>query len=235
MTRVLIVDDEPAILRGVGIALAAAGYDVDAAATAQQALVKAAERTLSVIVLDLGLPDRDGLELLRQLRSIDPHVPIVVLSAQDQLDTRVAALDQGADDFVPKPFGMPELLARIRVALRHAERMHTVALESTVLERGELIIDTTTRTVTVRGHDVVLTKTQFDVLLCLARHEGRVLTHRMIAREIRGDAVAVEPENLRVVVSQLRKRIEVDPAHPTLIHTEIGVGYRFTSTPSTSV
>jgi two-component system KDP operon response regulator KdpE len=230
VSRILVVDDEPAILRSVGLALAASGHEVEAAATARQALAKASTRTLSAIVLDLGLPDLDGLELLRQLRSVDPNVPIVVLSARDALDTRVAALDEGADDFVPKPFGMPELLARVRVALRHAHQAQTAPLESTRLERGPLVIDTGSREVRVDGRVVTLTKTQFDVLLCLARSDGRVLTHRMLAREVWGDESAVEPENLRVVISHVRKAIERDPAHPRLVRTEIGVGYRFCGT-----
>lgn len=227
MTRILVIDDEPAILRAVGIALDAHGYDVEVAASGKQALAKATGAGFALVVLDLGLPDLDGLELLRQLRAIDRNVPIIVLSAWQELETRVAALDQGADDFVPKPFGMPELLARVRVALRHAERAGNIPLEAAVIERGPITIDTARHTVTAHDHTVSLTPTQYRLLLCMAKHPERVLTHRMITQEVWGPEARVEPENLRVVVSQLRKRIELDPGNPQLVVTELGVGYRF--------
>jgi two-component system KDP operon response regulator KdpE len=227
MTRILVVDDEPPILRAVGIAIAANGYEVEPAATARQALVKASGSGFALIVLDLGLPDLDGLELLRRLRALDRTVPIIVLSAWQEIGTRVAALDQGADDFVPKPFGMPELLARVRVALRHAGRAGRGSFESAIVQRGRVVIDTARRVVAVDGREVALTRTQYQLLLCLARQPERVLTHRAIASEVWGDDARVEAENLRVVVSQLRKRIEPDPANPSIILTELGVGYRF--------
>jgi two-component system KDP operon response regulator KdpE len=232
VTRVLVIDDEPSILRAVTIALSAHGFEVDVAATAKQALVKASGSSYAVIILDLGLPDLDGMELLRRLRELDRVVPILVLSAWQELETRVAALDEGADDFVPKPFGMPELLARIRVALRHARRGGTVPLEEPQLRFGELVIDTATRSVAVRGAQVELTRTQYQLLLFLARNPERVLTHQMIADNVWGPETHVEPENIRVVVSQLRKRIEVDSSDPHVIVTELGVGYRFLPPPT---
>jgi two-component system KDP operon response regulator KdpE len=233
MTRILVVDDEPAILRAVGIALAAHDYDVEVAATAQQAIGKASGSSFALVILDLGLPDMDGLETLRQLLAVAPTVPIIVLSAWQDIDTRVAALDQGAADFVPKPFGMPELLARIRVALRSSARADTAPLEDALVVQGDLSIDTSRRQVTVRGLPVTLTRIQYQLLLYLARNPERVLTRRMIAEHVWGPEAHVEAENLRVVVSQLRRGIELDPSHPRFIVTEFGVGYRFV--PSTEL
>lgn len=225
--RVLVIDDEPAILRAVGIALSAHDYVVEAAPTARHALAKASGMSFDLIILDLGLPDLDGLELLRQLRALDPTVPILVLSAWQEIDTRVSALDLGADDFIPKPFSMQELLARVRVALRHADHAGRASLESTIVTRGPITIDTAKREVTSHGEPVTLTRTQYQLLMCFMRHPDRVLTRHAITTDVWGPDAIVEPENLRVVVSQLRKKIEPDPAHPTLILTELGVGYRF--------
>lgn len=227
MTRILVVDDEPAILRAVGIALGAHQYDVDVAATAQQAIAKASGSSFALVVLDLGLPDLDGLETLRRLLAVAPTVPVIVLSAWQDIDTRVAALDQGAADFVPKPFGMPELLARIRVALRSTARADAAPLEDARITQGDLTIDTARRRVTVRGRDVSLPRIQYQLLLYFARNPERVLTRRMIAEHVWGPDSHVEAENLRVVVSQLRRCIEVDPGQPRFIVTEFGVGYRF--------
>jgi len=225
--RILVIDDEPAILRAIGIALRSHGYEVDAAATGRQALAKASGSSHQLVILDLGLPDLDGLELLRQLRVLDRTVPIVILSAWQEIDTRVAALDLGADDFVPKPFSMPELLARVRVALRHAEHAGRTPLEATQIVRGPISIDTARREVRVRGQLVSLTRTQYQLLICFARHPDRVLTRNAITAEVWGPDATIEPENLRVVVSQLRKRIELDARDPHIICTELGVGYRF--------
>ncbi|MBC7644343.1 MAG: response regulator transcription factor [Thermoleophilia bacterium] len=225
--RILVVDDEPAILRAIGIALQAHGYEVDAAASGKQALAKASGSSHQLVILDLGLPDLDGLELLRQLRVLDRTVPIVILSAWQEIDTRVAALDLGADDFVPKPFSMPELLARVRVALRHADHAGRMPLEATSIVRGPIVIDTARREVRARGELIALTRTQYQLLICFARHPDRVLTRTAITAEVWGPDATIEPENLRVVVSHLRKRIEPDASEPHIILTEPGVGYRF--------
>lgn len=229
MTRILIVDDEPAIVRSLTIALSANDYDHDVAGTAKQAVAKVSRGTYSAVLLDLGLPDSSGLDVIARVRALDPHLPIIVLSAWQEIETRVAALDLGADDYVPKPFSMPELLARVRVALRHRrEDAGTLPAQATVTELGELRIDHDARRVTVRGSEVELTRTQYETLVYFARHPNRVLTHRSIIAAVWPPDVHVDPQNLRVVISQLRKKIERDPADPTLICTDLGVGYRLT-------
>ena len=228
MTRILVVDDEPAIVRAVAIALEAHGHQVDVASGGQQAVAKASATHHDAIILDLGLPDLDGLEVIRRVRAIEHAVPIIVLSAWDDIATRVEALDLGADDFVPKPFGMPELLARVRVALRHATPQAAIGEPPpTVRDFGRLHVDADRREVRVDGELVDLTRTQFDLLWLLCSHPGRVLTHRYISDEVWGRGELVDPQNLRVVVSQVRKRIERDPGEPRLIRTELGIGYRF--------
>jgi two-component system KDP operon response regulator KdpE len=229
--RLLLVDDEPAVLRALGVALGANGFQTTATLTGEDAVAKAAGGVFNLVLLDLGLPGIDGLEVIRRVRTFAATLPIIVLSAHGDDDTKVRALDLGADDYVEKPFAMPELLARIRVALRHAERFVTSGLESGVIERGEIEIDLATRSVRVRGQAVELTPTQYDLLLCFARHPGRVLTHRAIVSEVWGSPDAAGAENLRVVVSQLRRKIEADPARPRTIVTDPGVGYRFLPTP----
>jgi two-component system KDP operon response regulator KdpE len=226
--RLLVVDDEPAVLRAVGVALDAHGYEVSAATTGEQAVQRAAAATPDLVVLDLGLPGIDGLEVIRRLRAFLPSTPIIVLSAWSEDETKVRALDLGADDYVVKPFAIPELLARVRVGLRHAERERSGARdEGARLVRGPIEIDSSTREVFVRGEPLQLTPTQFDLLLCFAHHPGRVLTQRTIVTEVWGDPDAADAQNLRVFVSQLRRRIELDPRRPALIVTDPGVGYRF--------
>lgn len=229
MKRVLVVDDEPAILRAVTIALRANEYEVEVAATGRQAVAKASASVFDAIILDLGLPDFDGLEVIRQVRVLAPSVPIIVLSAWQEIDMRVRALDLGADDYLPKPFGMPELLARLRVALRHARREGAVLDEPDgTIERGELAIDLARREVSLRGEPVELTRTQFELLVYLATHPDRVLTNHAITSAVWGPDADVDPRNLRVVISQIRKRIERDTSNPEYIRTDLGVGYRFT-------
>jgi len=226
--RVLVVDDEPAVLRAIGVALESQGYDVQAATTGEQAVARAAAVAPDLILLDLGLPGFDGLEVIRRVRAFLDSTPIIVLSAWGEDETKVRALDLGADDYVVKPFALPELLARVRVGLRHAEREATGArVEASQLVRGPISIDTASREVRVRDEPVVLTPTQYDLLLCFARHPGRVLTHRMIVAEVWGDPDASDAQNLRVFVSQLRRKVEADPRRPELIVTDPGVGYRF--------
>jgi len=190
MTRVLVIDDEPAILRAAQVAFTANGFEVVVAATGMQGVAKAASASVQLVVVDLGLPDIDGLEVIRRIRAVDRSIPIIVLSAWEQVDTKVQALDLGADDYVEKPFSMPELLARMRVVLRR--RTEPGAGEGgsdavgDVLERGPVRIDFAHRTVEVRGDAVELTRTQFDLLACFARHPHRILTHRAIAHEVWG-------------------------------------------------
>jgi two-component system KDP operon response regulator KdpE len=225
--RILIVDDEPTILRALRHALEAHGYEIDAAMTGEQAVARTADLAPDLVILDLGLPGIDGLETIRRIRSFDPLVPILVLSAHGDDDSKVRALDLGADDYVAKPFSMPELLARVRAALRHGDR--AAPLEATVVERGDITLDLVRREVTVAGRPVSLTRTQFDLLVCFARHPDRVLTHRLLAAEVWGDPDAAESANIRVFVSQLRRRLE--PMRPSRIVTEPGVGYRFVPHP----
>lgn len=225
--RILVIDDEPAILRAMQLALTANNYDTLVAATGKQGVAKATSTNLDLIILDLGLPDIDGIEVVRQVRSIDQRTPIIILSAQQELDTKIRALDLGADDYVEKPFNMPELLARVRVALRRQTHSSKAGHESTVITAGPLKIDLDKRTVVARDSNVELTRTQFDVLAYLARHPHRVLTHRAITNSAWGADHDIDPTNLRVVISNIRKRIEPDPSHPTLIRTVVGIGYTF--------
>ena len=225
--RILVVDDEPAVLRALTVALEAHDYEVVAASTGEAAVARAADSSPRVIVLDLGLPGIDGLEVIRRVRAFLAATPIVVLSAWGDDAVKVEALDLGADDYVAKPFAMPELLARLRVALRHADRSDGAAAESAVLHRGDIEIDVPDRRVRVRGAEVPLTRTQFALLLLFARHPARVLTHRTIVDAVWGDPDAADAANLRVFISQLRRRIEPDPHRPRRIVTDPGVGYRF--------
>jgi len=220
---ILVVDDEPAITRALTAALTARGYGVVAAATGKEALDQVMLATPTAIVLDLGLPDVDGIEVCRRIRTWS-DVPIIVLTAEGSEDRKVAALDEGADDYVTKPFSMPELLARLRVALRHRRPAGSV-LDEAVLEVGDLRIDVGLRSVAVRGRSVDLTPKEFGFLVVLARHPGRVVTHRMILQEVWGPEFGTETQYLRVYASQLRKKLDDDPERPRLV-TEPGVGYR---------
>ena len=225
--RILLCDDEPAVLRALCVALESHGYAVTPAATGEQAVARAAAETPNVVLLDLGLPGIDGLETIRRLRAFLPVTPIIVLSAWGEDETKVEALDLGADDYVEKPFAMPELLARIRVAIRHAQRSDGSSVEASRLVRGDIELDLGARRVQVRGIEVALTRTQFDLLVAFARHPGRVLTHRALVGEVWGDPDASDPSNLRVFISALRRLVEPDPGHPERIETVAGVGYRF--------
>ena len=222
MTSVLVVDDESAILRAVGAGLRARGYEVEAVATGQAAIDAVAVRPPDVVVLDLNLPDIDGVEVCRRIRSWS-DVPIIVLSAEGSDTRKVVALDEGADDYVTKPFSMPELLARVRVALRH--RTAEAPDAEAVLVVGDLRIDVARREVSVGGRPVELTPKEFGFLALLARWPGRVLTHRMILQDVWGPEYGTETQYLRVYASQLRKKLGDDPARPRLV-TEPGVGYR---------
>ena len=223
MTVVLVVDDEPAIRRSVSAGLSARDYEVRTASTGEEGLASVAADPPDLVILDLGLPDLDGVDVCRRLRQWT-QVPIVVLSAEASDYRKVLALDEGADDYVTKPFSMPELLARVRVALRH----RTVAsgqAEATELGVGDLTVDLARHRVTVDGREVELTPKEFDFLALLARWPGRVLTHRAILQDVWGPEYGHETHYLRVYASQLRKKLHDDPSRPRLV-TEPGVGYR---------
>ena len=224
--RILVVDDEAAILRAVGAGLRARGYETFLARTAAEGLAEAAERTPDLLILDLGLPDMDGVEVCRRLRSWS-DVPIIVLSAEGSEHRKIVALDEGADDYVTKPFSMPELLARVRVALRHRGRAGEdgAATLSSSFAVGDLVVDVARHRVAVGGRSVELTPKEFAFLALLARWPGRVLTHRMILQEVWGPEYGTETQYLRVYASQLRKKLADDPRAPRLV-TEPGVGYR---------
>jgi two-component system, OmpR family, KDP operon response regulator KdpE len=219
--RVLVVDDEPAIRRFLHVSLTAHGYLVLEAATGQAALAAAATQHPDIIVLDLGLPDVDGVDVTRMLREWS-HIPVIILSVRGQEQDKIAALDAGADDYLTKPFGMGELLARLRASLRRASR---VASEP-VFSNGELVMDLARHLVTVAGSEVQLTPTEYDLLRVLVTHAGQVLTHRHLLHDVWGAGYEQETHILRVNISNLRRKIEPDPARPSYILTEPGVGYR---------
>ena len=221
--RVLVVDDEPQIHRVLRPALTACGYEVLEAATGRDALRIIATSAPDVIVLDLGLPDMDGKDVLREARAFC-SIPIVILSARDREAEKIAALDLGADDYLEKPFGIGELLARLRTALRHSGRSHG---ESSRIETAGLSIDFASRLVTKNGAKIKLTPKEYDILATLARHAGRPLTHRQVLLAVWGPAHQNDTQYLRVYVGQLRSKIEDDGSTPQIILTEPGVGYRF--------
>ena len=223
MTVVLVVDDERSIRRAVEAGLQARGYEVRHAATGQEALDATALENPDVLVLDLGLPDIDGVEVCRRIRSWS-DVPIIVLTAEGSDERKLRAFDEGADDYVTKPFSMPELVARVGVALRHRHAVGRGA-DETVLDVGDLRVDLFRHTVTVAGREIDLTPKEFGFLAFLARWPGRVLTHRTILQEVWGAEYGTETQYLRVYASQLRRKLEDDPARPRLV-TEPGVGYR---------
>ena len=218
--RILVVDDEPQILRAVQMKLRGAGYTVETAATAQEALMKAAMRPPEAVILDVLLPDGSGTDVCRELRGWS-SAPILVLSAVGEEREKIAALDAGADDYVTKPFSGDELLARLRATLRRAR-----PVGRPVIEISDLRIDLEKRAVTMGGELVSLTPIEYDLLRLLAENEGKLLTHPTILREIWGPAYREESNYLHVYVSHLRRKIEPDPARPRYILTQAGVGYR---------
>lgn len=222
-TRVLIVDDEPQIQRFLRPGLTAGGYEVASAGTGREAVKAIAATAPDVVILDLGLPDMDGMEVIVQVRAWS-RVPIVVLSARDREAEKIAALDLGADDYVNKPFGIGELMARLRTALRH--RATSAGQPATYQSHG-LAVDTLAHTVTRDGAHVRLTPKEFDLLLMLVRNAGRVVTHRQLLSAVWGPAHVEDTQYLRVFIGQLRQKIEVEPTEPRLLLTEPGVGYRF--------
>ena len=221
--RILLVDDEVSIQRALGPLLRSRGYDVDIAASGEEALAAVRAQPPDLVVLDLGLPDMNGVELCRRVRAASP-VPIVVLSARGAEGDKVSLLDLGADDYVTKPFGPEELLARIRVALR---RVSNGDEPTGRLQLGDLAIDYDRRRVRRGDAEIRLTPKEFELLTLLMRNPGRVLTHRAILKAIWGANAVNQPEHLWVLVGQLRKKIELDPANPKYLLTEPWVGYRF--------
>jgi len=221
---VLIVEDELPVRRFIRSSMSAHGYQIAEASTTAEALAMATSRTPDIILLDLGLPDGDGLDFTRRVREWS-RVPIIVISARGREEDKVVALDSGADDYLTKPFSVNELLARVRVALRHAQARGSDS-DDIRFEFGTLRIDMSRREVTVEGRDVHLTPIEYKLLTLLARNAGRVLTHRQIIKEIWGASYAEEAHHVRVHMSELRKKIESDPARPKLLTTEPGVGYR---------
>ena len=220
MSRVLVVDDEPQILRALQTSLRGAGYDVDTATTGEQALTAAALRAPDAVILDLVLPDQRGTDVSRELRAWS-SVPIIVLSVVGDEAEKVAALDAGADDYVTKPFSVEELLARLRAVLRRR-----AGDAGPVIDVGGLVIDVPERVVSRAGERIKLTPHEFDLLRVLAQSRGKLLTHRMLLREVWGPSYQAEAHYLHVYVSHLRSKIEPDPSRPRYILTEPGAGYR---------
>jgi two-component system, OmpR family, KDP operon response regulator KdpE len=223
-TRVLVVDDEPQIRRFLKTTLEVNSYDVALAETGRMALEQVTAWRPDVLLLDLGLPEIDGIEVCRRVREWS-DVPIIILSVRDREDDKVTALNLGADDYLTKPFGTGELLARIQVALRHATQRHKP--QEPVIRAGDLRLNLALRQVQRGAEEIHLTPTEYELLKALATQAGKVLTHRMLLRAVWGSAYEQDVPTLRVFVTQLRRKIEADPAHPTHILTEPGIGYRF--------
>lgn len=220
-TRVLVVDDEPAIRRFLRASLTGQGYDIVEAEDGARALAEISRRQPDVVVLDLGLPDIDGLEIIRRLRQGGNAAPIIVLSSRGDEPGKVEALDLGADDYVTKPFGVDELLARLRAAMRHKLQRQG---EAPVFRSGDLAVDLVRRLVTVDEAEVKLSPREYDLLRLLVAHAGKVMTHRFILKEVWG--VETDVRYLRIYIRQLRQKIEKTPERPRHIQTETGVGYR---------
>jgi two-component system KDP operon response regulator KdpE len=220
--HILIVDDERPIRRFLKASLDAHGFLISEAATGNEAILEVAQASPDIIILDLGLPDLDGTEVTRRIREWS-QVPIIILSVRDRENDKISALDAGADDYLTKPFSLGELMARIRVAMRHADHPD----EDPVFQIGDLVIDLARRMVTIRGSEVALTPTEYDLLRILIQKAGKVLTHRHLLRQVWGNTYETETHLLRVNISNLRRKIELDPAQPQYILTEPGVGYRF--------
>jgi two-component system KDP operon response regulator KdpE len=224
--HILVIDDEPQILRALYTILTEKHFKVTTASRGEEGLTLAAASVPDIVILDLGLPDMDGVEVCARLREWT-QCPIIVLSVRDSEGDKVAALDKGADDYLTKPFGIEELMARVRVALRHTAQAKDG--QTSVVHAGSLIIDLAWHVVTREGKEVKLTAKEFNLLAYLAANRGRVLTHRTILSYVWGPADADHTEYLRVYMRQLRKKLEVDPERPQYILTEPGVGYRFVS------
>jgi two-component system KDP operon response regulator KdpE len=221
-TTILIVDDEPAIRRFLRTSLAAQDFVIVEAPDGTTAIAAVARDKPDLAILDLGLPDMDGVEVIRRIRAAS-DLPIVILSVRDDERSKVEALDLGADDYITKPFGMEELIARVRTALRHRFQAQG---EQPVFVAGDLSVDLVRRVVKLRGNDVKLSPKEYDILKLLVTHAGKVLTHRQMLTQVWGLAHTDDAQYLRVAIRSLRQKIEADPAQPRLIQTEAGVGYR---------
>jgi two-component system KDP operon response regulator KdpE len=226
-SRVLLVDDEPAIIRFLKPAFEANGYTLLTAGTVVDAIKRVAGDVPDILVLDLGLPDGDGKDVIKQVRSWS-DLPIIVLSARDRESEKVEALDLGADDFINKPFGVGELLARMRAALRHRMQREN---ETPVLKIGDVEIDNLRHRVTRGGEEIKVTRKEFEILSLLARHAGKVITHRQMLAAVWGPAHVEDTQYLRVYIGQLRQKIERHPDDPRIIVTEPGIGYRIADVP----
>lgn len=224
---ILVVEDELPIRRFLRPAIEAAGWRLIEAETGQCGILEASQSRPDVILLDLGLPDIDGIEVVRRVREWSP-VPIIILSARGQETDKIAALDAGADDYVQKPFNVGELIARVRVALRHAASQAQPAADPTIVA-GDITIDLHRRFVTKSGQEVHLTPLEYKLLTTLVRHMGMVMTHRQLLREVWGPGHAEDSTYLRMFVRQLRLKLESNPTQPKHLQTEVGVGYRFVS------
>ncbi|KRF35892.1 MULTISPECIES: response regulator [Paenibacillus] len=221
--KILIIDDEPQIRKLLRVTLTAHGFEAAEASTGQEGLLQATMVRPDLIVLDLGLPDMTGMDVLAHIREWS-QVPIIILTAQDQEQDKVAALDRGADDYVTKPFGMGEFMARMRVALRHIAKTQ----DEPVLKLGHLVIDLSQRSVELNDEKLKLTPTEYDLLKVLALNAGRVMTHKQLLKQVwGGQQYESDSQYLRVYVGHLRKKIEEDPTRPKYILTEPGIGYRF--------
>jgi len=219
--RILVVDDERPIRKFLRTTLTAQGYDIFEAVNGQEALLSAAADHPDVIILDLGLPDMDGIEVIRRLREWS-QTPIIVISVREQEQTKVNSLDAGADDYLTKPFGVSELLARMRVAIRRSAKTE----DEPVFQSGGLIVDLSRRQVAVEGKEIDLSPIEYDILKVLVQHAGKVLTHRQILQMVWGSGYVSEAHLLRVTISHLRKKLEKNSTQPEYILTEPGVGYR---------
>ena len=223
--RILVVEDDPAVRNLVTTALDLHGYDVEKAETGELAVMEAASRNPDLIMLDLGLPDIDGVEVISKIRGWSA-VPIIVISARTEDSDKIGALDAGADDYLTKPFSVEELLARVRASLRRSGMAGTDAVEASTFDNGPLHIDFAAGCASIAGQELQLTPTEYKLLALLAKNVGKVLTHTFITHEIWGTSWDSDIASLRVFMRTLRKKVEADPAHPQLIQTHVGVGYR---------
>ena len=223
--HILVVEDDPAVRNLVTTALGLHGYDVEKAETGELAVMEAASRNPDLIMLDLGLPDIDGVEVISKVRGWSA-VPIIVISARIEDSDKIGALDAGADDYLTKPFSVEELLARVRASLRRSGMAGTDAVEASTFDNGPLHIDFAAGCASVAGRELQLTPTEYKLLALLAKNVGKVLTHTFITHEIWGTSWDSDIASLRVFMRTLRKKIEADPSHPTMIQTHVGVGYR---------
>ncbi|MGD9681758.1 MAG: response regulator [Candidatus Obscuribacterales bacterium] len=228
-STIIVIEDEAPIRRFLKTTLSAHGYQFVEAITGEEGVLKVASLNPSVVILDLGLPDIDGLEVLRQIREWST-VPIIILSAREQEGDKVRALDDGADDYLTKPFGVAELLARIRASVRRANR-HDTSEEAAIIEIGSIKIDQAKRLVLLNGQEVHLTPIEYKLLATLVKYRGRVLTHNQLLKEVWGLGYSEETQYLRVYMAQLRKKLEADSTNPEYFLTEPGVGYRLKDEP----